>query len=123
MNSFSFKRHYFFSEPKKRDNILQDAEKRLKVLKQISLKNIASELVSPDDQFRYLRNYRPGLQEYVEASVFAEFLQNHRLLTLAEMNDHIASFCSENSECFLKITGVDYTLGLADVAGKFPSGN
>lgn len=62
----------------KKNAVLGEAEKRLNNLITVLFKSIAQEL-DGEDSYHYLRAYRAGLQEFVEAITFYWFLQNNTL--------------------------------------------
>lgn len=67
-------------DPKKSniENILEEAEKRLNALCSMNFLLIAKELGNLD-QYQYSRAYSPGLQEFVEAYTFYEYLSKKKI--------------------------------------------
>ncbi|CAG0907417.1 unnamed protein product, partial [Cyprideis torosa] len=111
-------------DAEKNKGIIYDAEKRLLALRKTHLKGIAKELTSSDDVLRFLRNYKAGLQEFVEAAVFCEFLKSREFLTWEKLNASLvfeADVGNGFSTYRMFIPAEDYTMGLADVAGKILS--
>ncbi|XP_003425818.1 translin-associated protein X [Nasonia vitripennis] len=70
----------------KKNAVLGEAEKRLNNLITVLFKNIAQEL-DGEDSYHYLRAYRAGLQEFVEAITFYWFLQNSTLYNLKKLEE------------------------------------
>ncbi|XP_051161045.1 translin-associated protein X [Leptopilina boulardi] len=58
--------------------ILQESKKRLDNVIKFSLKNIAKEL-NGHDYFQYIKAYRPGIQEFIEAITFRQYLKDKKL--------------------------------------------
>jgi len=76
-----------------------------------SLKN---ELVG--DQFwRYQRQISPGLQEYIEALSFAQFLNDGSLITYEQVQ---ATLCGVEGEAYFPLSISDYLLGISDLTGE-----
>ncbi|XP_043461791.1 translin-associated protein X [Leptopilina heterotoma] len=62
----------------KHETILNEAEKRLENITKFPFKNIAKEL-DGHDSFQYIKAYRPGMQEFIEAMTFQQYLKNKKL--------------------------------------------
>lgn len=111
----------------KRDTVLGEAETRLNSLMKGLFKKIAEELDN-EDPYLYLRAYRAGLQEFVEAATFYWFLRNNSLYNwtgLEESMTYTESNQSENSDCIGKektiktlLPPVEYMLGVTDLTGE-----
>ncbi|KAG2189503.1 hypothetical protein INT44_004645 [Umbelopsis vinacea] len=65
--------------------------------------------------YRYLKSVSPGIEEYVEAVAFFEYLEHGRLLTLEVLQKQIQS--AGLGEAFI-ITDEDYLNGLGDLTGE-----
>ncbi|KAL0105360.1 hypothetical protein PUN28_016785 [Cardiocondyla obscurior] len=112
----------------KQSTVLDAAKARLDNLAQKLFRNIAHEL-DGQDAYQYHRAYRAGLEEYVEALTFCEYLQNgdmHNWTTLEKTLTYcLTSSCptnlSEQNTCKttqVMITPTDYILGIADLTGE-----
>ncbi|KAJ8672793.1 hypothetical protein QAD02_004053 [Eretmocerus hayati] len=114
----------------KRNNILSDAETRLNSLITGLFKNIALEL-DGEDAYIYLRAYRPGLQEFIEAITFYWYLQNSTLYHWTNLEESMkydkASTNNEEESSDRKtieksiqtiVPPVEYILGIADLTGE-----
>ena len=118
-----------FDKESKRDAILGEAQTRLNNLMELSFKNIALEL-DGEDPYLYIRAYRPGLQEFVEAITFYWFLKNNTLYNWIDLAKHMNYNISdpsqtENNETTVEqksiqalLPPIDYILGIADLTGK-----
>lgn len=62
----------------KEETILNEAEKRLENVTKTSFKNIAKELQG-QDIYQYIRAYKPGVQEFIEALTFHQYIRNKTL--------------------------------------------
>lgn len=62
----------------KKDEILREADLRLKKLVTTSFKQIAFELEN-QDPYQYLRAYTSGMQEFIEALTFHQYLTNNTI--------------------------------------------
>ncbi|KAK2589173.1 hypothetical protein KPH14_001989 [Odynerus spinipes] len=113
----------------KRDAVLGEAKQRIDNMGKTLFKNIAYELEG-QDVFQYLKAYRPGLEEYVEAVTFFQYLQDgcikdwlelEKPLTYASLEE-----CKSTSQnCALPVettrvlvTPNEYIMGIADLTGE-----
>ncbi|XP_018333680.1 translin-associated protein X [Agrilus planipennis] len=105
----------------KRDIILKEAAMRLEMLSK-NFKSIATELKDMD-AYQYLRAYTAGLQEYVEAVAFYQFLRFNELETWENLQEKFR-FSKENdhpsqSEIVkLLFPATEFILGIADFTGE-----
>lgn len=111
----------------KRNAVLDAAKARLDSVAQKLFRNIANEL-DGQDAYQFHRAYRAGLEEYVEALTFHEYLQNggmqdwttlERALTYHTTSSPVDS--SEQSTpkaTQVMVTPTDYILGIADLTGE-----
>ncbi|XP_054851504.1 translin-associated protein X isoform X3 [Eublepharis macularius] len=115
------------------EEILIESEAKLDVVRQ-KIKQVAQELMG-EDMNQFHRAISPGLQEYVEAVSFQYFIKTRTLISLEEINKQLI-FAAEDkeeeetklpaSDCLskqsltwsLKVTPVDYLLGVADLTGE-----
>ncbi|KAJ6664648.1 hypothetical protein lerEdw1_006221 [Lerista edwardsae] len=114
------------------EEILMESEAKLDVVRQ-KIKQVAQELVG-EDMYQFHRAISPGLQEYVEAVSFQYFIKTRSLISIEEINKQLIFVAEEKeeetdvvpSDCHnkqhrtwsLKVTPVDYLLGVADLTGE-----
>lgn len=83
------------------------------------MKRLIPELPTEEDQLIFFRAFSPGLQEFVEAITFLEFLENQRLLSITEIDSQIQEYCKKNEfSTYFRITCSDYLLGITDLTGE-----
>lgn len=120
----------------KQDTILATAKSRLDAVAKKLFRDIAYEL-DGQDAYQYHRAYRAGLEEYVEALTFYEYLENggctrdwikleemltyHTTMKQSEPSE--PSVSSDAEEPVTKMTRVlvpptDYIMGMADLTGE-----
>ncbi|CAI5770536.1 translin-associated protein X isoform X1 [Podarcis lilfordi] len=113
------------------EEILMESETKLDLVRQ-KIKQVAQELMG-EDMYQFHRAISPGLQEYVEAVSFQYFIKTRSLVSIEEINRQLI-FSEEDkeeeakpsSDCHnkqhntssLKVTPVDYLLGVADLTGE-----
>ncbi|XP_070590063.1 translin-associated protein X [Erythrolamprus reginae] len=112
------------------EEILTESEIKLDLVRQ-KIKQVAQELIG-EDMHQYHRAISPGLQEYVEAVSFQYFIKTRSLISLEDINKQLI-FTEENKEerkpssdspnkekntWNIKVTPVDYLLGVADLTGE-----
>uniref|UniRef100_A0A6J0T5P4 Translin-associated protein X isoform X1 n=2 Tax=Pogona vitticeps TaxID=103695 RepID=A0A6J0T5P4_9SAUR len=113
------------------EEILVESEAKLDAVRQ-KIKQVAQELMG-EDLYQFHRAISPGLQEYVEAVSFQYFIKTRSLISIEEINRQLifteddkeeqtklSSGCDNEQECVwnLKVTPVDYLLGVADLTGE-----
>lgn len=111
----------------KRNAVLSAAKSRLDNLVQKLFRNIAEEL-DGQDAYQFHRAYRAGLEEYVEALTFYEYLLNgdmHKWTKLQQALVYCTSPTPVDSTnqvatktTQVMITPTDYILGIADLTGE-----
>lgn len=123
----------------KRDVVLAAAKSRLDAVARKLFRDIAHELEG-QDAYQFHKAYRAGLEEYVEALTFYEYLENggctndwtkleetltyHTItLKLPEPSEPSESLDDLEGEPVMKITHVlvtptDYIMGMADLTGE-----
>lgn len=74
--------------------LLDEAEKRLKWVRNTKFRQVATELAGVDP-YQHLRAFTPGLQEYIEAASFCEYLKTGQLLSLESVRNYL-DFPSES---------------------------
>ncbi|XP_053154741.1 translin-associated protein X isoform X2 [Hemicordylus capensis] len=114
------------------EEILMESETKLDFVRQ-KIKQVAQELMG-EDMYQFHRAISPGLQEYVEAVSFQYFIKTRSLISIEEINKQLI-FAEDNKEeetkvlssdshnkqphiWSLKVTPVDYLLGVADLTGE-----
>lgn len=122
--------HRITSEPNM-EEILTESEMKLDGVRQKILQ-VAQEL-SGEDMHQFHRAITTGLQEYVEAVSFQHFIKTRSLINMDEINKQLIFTTEDNGKenknasdpqdkpngtWRLKITPVDYLLGVADLTGE-----
>lgn len=124
------------------EQILSEALTRLVALCQTHFANIAKELRGLD-QYQYARSFSPGLQEFVEAYTYYEYINSGKIFDWCDLQkkmtyeeDQVASNDKENEDqskqemdqllvgkeekkvfkCLLQ--PMEFMLGLADLSGE-----
>lgn len=114
------------------EEILTESENKLDSVRQKILQ-VAQEL-SGEDTHQFHRAVTTGLQEYVEAVTFQHFIKTRSLISMDDINKQLI-FTTEDTgkenktpssdapdkQCGpwrLKVTPVDYLLGVADLTGE-----
>ncbi|KRX81966.1 Translin-associated protein X [Trichinella sp. T6] len=100
--------------------IFEQAVEKLKLLANDQFKTVAFVL---KDEYcdRYEKYYSSGLQEYIEAWSFLNFLQYKKLITLFEIRQLLQyEFCDDGNVRLrqIHISYFDYVMGIADLAGE-----
>ncbi|KRX47174.1 Translin-associated protein X [Trichinella sp. T9] len=100
--------------------IFEQAVEKLKSLANDQFKTVAFVL---KDEYcdRYEKYYSSGLQEYIEAWSFLNFLQYKKLITLFEIRQLLQyEFCDDGNVRLrqIHISYFDYVMGIADLAGE-----
>ncbi|XP_011697151.1 PREDICTED: translin-associated protein X isoform X1 [Wasmannia auropunctata] len=111
----------------KRNAVLDTAKARLENLAQKLFRNIATEL-DGQDAYQFHRAYRAGLEEYVEALTFHEYLQNGGMQNWTSLERALmyrttpsptdSPEQSTAREMRVMVTPTDYILGIADLTGE-----
>lgn len=123
--------HRITSDPNG-EEILNESEAKLEAVRQ-KIKQVAQELIG-EDMYQFHRAISPGLQEYVEAVSFQYFIKTRSLISVKEINKQLIFTVEDKEEetntpssnphdkqpCTwsLKVTPVDYLLGVADLTGE-----
>lgn len=123
-----------FDKESKRSTVLGEAETRLNNLIKVHFKSIAQEL-DEEDTYLYLRAYRPGFQEFVEALTFYWYLQNKTLYHWTGLEESMVykidiptsvegdqppaeQSPAEQKTIQTLVAPVEYILGIADLTGE-----
>ncbi|NXO94701.1 TSNAX protein, partial [Certhia brachydactyla] len=122
--------HRFTSAPNG-EEILSESEVKLDAVRR-KIKQVAQELIG-EDMYQFHRAISPGLQEYVEAVSFQYFIKTRSLISVEEINKQLIFTAEDREETTnmasnshdkhphtwsLKVTPVDYLLGVADLTGE-----
>ncbi|NWR74469.1 TSNAX protein, partial [Centropus unirufus] len=120
--------HRFISAPNG-EEILKDSQVKLDAIRR-KIRQVAQELVG-EDMYQYHKAISPGLQEYVEAVSFQYFIKTRSLISIEDINKQLIFPPEEKEETMffnyrdlqthtlsLKVTPVDYLLGVADLTGE-----
>ena len=97
--------------------LLQDAHSKVIETKGF-LEKIAMELVD-DDPYKLAAAYSGGIQEYVEAVTFYNFIRDNTLLSYEDFcKMYLSDDKEEGSKASILLTHLDYILGVADLTGE-----
>ncbi|XP_016152464.1 PREDICTED: translin-associated protein X [Ficedula albicollis] len=122
--------HRFISAPNG-EEILNESEVKLDAVRR-KIKQVAQELIG-EDMYQFHRAVSPGLQEYVEAVSFQYFIKTRSLISVEEINKQLIFTAEDREETTnmtsnshdkqphtwsLRVTPVDYLLGVADLTGE-----
>ncbi|CAH1981163.1 unnamed protein product [Acanthoscelides obtectus] len=101
----------------KRESILEEADTRLKAVIDINLRAVAEEL-RDEDSYQFLRAYTNGLQEFIEALTFYQFIKNDSIDNWEKINNLLKYQDEYGSEFTLVFPQYEYILGIADFTGE-----
>lgn len=99
----------FYSESKKA-TLLKDIERRLDGLIDTNFKMIALELKG-HDPYMYHKAFTGGIQEFIEAYTFYQFIKNESIGDWKSFNNLFQYKDDENGEFSLLFTQLDFILG------------
>ncbi|CAG9759654.1 unnamed protein product [Ceutorhynchus assimilis] len=100
----------------KRDSILEEAKTRLTAIFQISFLAIAKELQN-HNAYLYHRAFTAGMQEFIEALCFYQFVKEEKIDNWKLVNNHF-QYTEEDNPLSLLFTQYDFLLGIADFTGE-----
>ncbi|XP_076637346.1 translin associated factor X [Colletes latitarsis] len=104
----------------KQESILHESKVRLQTVAQNLFKCIALELEN-QHAYQYLNAYRAGLEEYIEAITFYQYLHKgdvEHWTELEKILTYTISEKSENKTLSTLITPYEFILGIADLTGE-----
>ncbi|XP_053984862.1 translin-associated protein X [Hylaeus anthracinus] len=104
----------------KQESVLQEAKTRLQNVAQNLFSCIALELEN-QDPYQYLKAYRAGLEEYIEAITFYQYMHGGDIEHWTELEKILTYTNSEKSEyktLRTLVTPYEYILGIADLTGE-----
>uniref|UniRef100_A0A8C2STS0 Translin-associated protein X n=2 Tax=Perdicinae TaxID=466544 RepID=A0A8C2STS0_COTJA len=122
--------HRYISAPNG-EEVLNESEVKLDAVRR-KIKQVAQELIG-EDMYQFHRAISPGLQEYIEAVSFQYFIKTRSLISVEEINKQLIFTTEDREETTntpsssqdkqphtwsLKVTPVDYLLGVADLTGE-----
>ncbi|XP_021247234.1 translin-associated protein X isoform X1 [Numida meleagris] len=122
--------HRYISAPNG-EEVLNESEVKLDAVRR-KIKQVAQELIG-EDMYQFHRAISPGLQEYIEAVSFQYFIKTRSLISVEEINKQLIFTAEDREETTnmtsnsqdkqphtwsLKVTPVDYLLGVADLTGE-----
>lgn len=102
----------------KQESVLCEADLRLQNVAQNHFKVISQELEN-QDPYLYLKAYRNGLEEYIEAVTFYQYLSSGNMKNWLELGKALTYTSSEKSKSIqILITPFEYILGISDLTGE-----
>lgn len=102
----------------KQESVLCEADLRLQNVAQNHFKAISRELEN-QDPYLYLKAYRNGLEEYIEAVTFYQYLSSGNMKNWLELGKALTYTNSEKSKSIqILITPFEYILGISDLTGE-----
>lgn len=102
----------------KQESVLCEADLRLQNVAQNHFKAISRELEN-QDPYLYLKAYRNGLEEYIEAVTFYQYLSSGNMKNWLELEKALTYTNSEKSKSIqILITPFEYILGISDLTGE-----
>ncbi|XP_043792947.1 translin-associated protein X [Apis laboriosa] len=102
----------------KQESVLCEADLRLQNVAQNHFKAISRELEN-QDPYLYLKAYRNGLEEYIEAVTFYQYLSSGNMKSWLELGKALTYTSSEKSKSIqILITPFEYILGISDLTGE-----
>lgn len=102
------------------ESVLHEADMRLQKVAKTLFKSIAQEL-QDRDPYLYLKAYRNGLEEYIEAVTFYQYLKCGKVKSWAEIQKTLSYKEPENNiidNIRVIISPYEYILGIADLTGE-----
>ncbi|XP_033205135.1 translin associated factor X [Bombus vancouverensis nearcticus] len=104
----------------KQESVLREADMRLQKVARSLFKSIAHELEG-QDPYLYLKAYRNGLEEYVEAVTFYQYLKCDNMKSWLEIEKTLTYKIPEISNVKtiqVLVSPYEYILGIADLTGE-----
>lgn len=108
--------HTLYKQSSKTD-ILEEAKSRLDKIKKNLFRNIAKE-VAGQDCYQFLKAYRNGIQEYVEALTFLQYVQSNHIKDWSDVQLSLTFDLSDDTKYSLEIPPNEFILGVADLTGE-----
>lgn len=103
--------------PRTKVDVLKKAKKERERITNLIATRIAHELTEFDAP-KFERTYSPCLQEYVEASLFLNFMDDGDLLSREDIQKGLSIACEKAQVPALELDVSDYILGAGDIAGE-----
>lgn len=108
----------FLSRKNNKQTVVDEAEQRIEKLCSQNFALIAKELIG-HDTYQYIRAISAGIQEFIEAYTFLEYLQKEELLSDWEVVQRRFNYKSDDHEEFsFDLIPHEFILGLADLTGE-----
>lgn len=107
---------YYFRDDKKQ-SVFLDVETRLQNLIQTNFKQIALELQGLDP-YLFQKAYTNGMQEFIEALVFFQYLKKGQIDPWEVINIRFTYEDEERGKFILHFSHYDFILGIADFTGE-----
>nr|CAI5828973.1 unnamed protein product [Callosobruchus analis] len=101
----------------KKQSILEEADKRLQAVINTNLRTVAEEL-REEDSYQFLRAYTNGLQEFIEALTFYQFIKNDNIDNWDTINMLFKYQDEAGQEFTLLFPQYEFILGIADFTGE-----
>ncbi|GAB0097671.1 translin-associated protein X [Sergentomyia squamirostris] len=106
-------------DPKKnnREKVLEESQQRLDKICQTSFSKIAKELEGRD-QYQYTRAFSAGLQEFVEALTFYQYMSGKDLTDWTVLQESLKYKEEDSPEIQCLVQPIEYMLGITDMTGE-----
>ncbi|KAF7286925.1 hypothetical protein GWI33_003191 [Rhynchophorus ferrugineus] len=101
----------------KKLSVLEEAGKRLQTLCDNNFKTIAKELIG-HDPYLYHRAFTSGMQEFIEALCFFQYIKNNHLESWNAVNINFQYNDEEATQFQLLFSQYDFIMGIADFTGE-----
>lgn len=116
-----FKKYFSRNRKDNKASVIQEAEQRIDKLFQNNFKLIAKELKGLEI-YQFIRAISAGLQEFIEARTFCEYLKNEdsNFSDWNKVNERLVFKSEDESEgeFSIQIDPCEFILGLADLTGE-----
>jgi len=111
-----------WSSPTDAEAMVEEGHNRLASIRADQWTRVGQELQG-EDAYLYIRAYSPGLQEYIEAVTFANYLRNGTLLSWTDIRKSLSNLPSKDSDTpdsssAIEVPLIDYLSGVADLTGE-----
>uniref|UniRef100_A0A336MZZ8 CSON009472 protein n=1 Tax=Culicoides sonorensis TaxID=179676 RepID=A0A336MZZ8_CULSO len=100
-----------------KEKVLEESETRLKKLADTNFKKIAEELKGKD-QYQFLRAFTFGLQEYIEAFTFYDYIKGNNMSSWDVIQNNLVYVDEDQQEIKCLVPKFEHILGLGDLTGE-----